>query len=212
MTSSIGSVLIALVVLLLLAPVGQDLNDKATAPAQTITPSKDLLGWQETRWGMTTKEVLQVVTPVPVKLEKRSYLSRGGDGGKPFDRYGYADYHTTIQVLGEDYKAYFYMDVKTDRLMQVTLEPARYGFKDYIPEAAFTQLYEALTQKYGKPIGHEDDRSKGAYTRTEQVSRLRQWVFPTTSIRLYYMGLEDVRMYSLTITYSPSKNKDTDTL
>lgn len=180
--------------------------------AQTASPSKDLLGWQETRWGMTEKELLQAITPAPLKLDKRSYLSRGGDNGKPFDRYGYADYYTTIKVLGEDYRVSFYMDVKTDRLMQVTLEPAIYGSSDYIPEAAFTQLSEALTQKYGTPTGQEDDRSKGAFTRTKQVSRMRQWVFPTSSIRLYYMALEDVRMYSLSVTYSPSKNKDAETL
>lgn len=182
-----------------------------TAAAQT-PPPKDLPGWQETRWGMTTEEVLKAVEPAPVKLDKRAFLSRGGDGGKPFDRYGYADYETTVQVLGEDYKATFYMDVKTDRLMQVTLRPAKYGLKDYISEAAFTQLSEALTQKYGTPTGQEDDRSKGAFTRKEMVSRTRQWVFPTTAIRLHYMGLEDVEMYSLTVTYSPSKNKDADKL
>lgn len=180
---------------------------------QTVTsPSKDLLGWQETRWDMTVNEVLKAVTPTPIKLEERSYLSRGGDDGKPFDRYGYADYYTTVQVLGEDYRVRFYLDAKTDRLMQVTLEPARYGFKDYIPEGAFTALSDALTQKYGEPTGKEDNRKKGAYSGKEQVSRTRQWVFPTTSIRLYYMGLEDVRMYSLTVTYSPSKNKDTHSL
>lgn len=179
------------------------------SPAQPAVPSKDLMGWQQTRWGMSTSEVLQAVTPTPVRLEKRSYLTRGGDAGKPFDRYGYADYYTTVQVSGEEYKVYFYMDAKADRLLTVVLEPARYlSTEEYIPEGAFTGLSEALTQKYGTPTGQDDDRSKSGYTHKNMITRTRQWVFPTTSIRLHYLGLEDIPMYSLKITYSPSKNSD----
>jgi len=156
--------------------------------AQT-TPPSDVLGYRQTRWGMTASELREAIGD---ELEESA--SR-----RDFKKY-YADYHLSdIEIDGDSYQVIFQFDKETDRLAQVLL---RRDCDTFAPPVLAYQSVEALlTRKYGAPTLRSG----------EPLDQVTQWIFPTTSIELMLTFVEGVTSM-ISIRYESATSSNTDNL
>lgn len=168
---------------------------KPTAEAlERAASGKDLLGWQQSWWGMTTDELAQTFGSQLQKLPKRD-IYRGS----------YAEYVISNYKVDNDlYTVIFQMDNRTNRLTQVLVRSEEYS-KEFPYLSAFDRLEALLTQKYG-PVRYQKDGNEGRFVRRE-----RQWVFPTTTIDLSYSFMQGISN-GLTIRYYPTASSDANKL
>jgi hypothetical protein len=176
-----------LALLLLLLP-------QTTAPAQTATSLKDVLGWQEARWGMTTEELQKQFGGKLSKRVKKDYAVKGEK------RYAYADYEIKGLDLADDvFDVDFLMDIDTHQLIGIRVQTAEDKQYDSQARVIFEKVEKSLQQKYGTPGHAENEPGRTISTRT------RRWVFPTTTIELRLL----TGFYNLVlVTYEPTLSKD----
>lgn len=151
---------------------------------------RDLLGWQEARWGMSEKELLEIFKSELKKLPKRENFNKW-----------YADYSIpNYEINGRKYIVYFQMDGETNKLSQILVQD--FAMKaDSSKEIYFNGLEALLTRKYGTPGYTKNDR------KSYLISLSRQWVFPTTTIELGYSWMDEIATI-ITIRYFPTKSGD----
>lgn len=149
--------------------------------------TNDALGWQEARWGMSEKELQDTFKSDLKKLDKRQTY---------FDGENYADYKIPdYEIEGRKYSVFFLMGKESAKLERVvvTLEKASDEKK------LFDELESLLTLKYGEVSYMNNDVDSNI------ISFERQWILPTTTVRLGYLTSPYVT--SLTIQYFPTKPK-----
>jgi hypothetical protein len=154
---------------------------------------KDVIGWQQSWWGMTDEELVQVFGNNLKKLPKRG-LYHG-----MYANYAIENYRVGTDVL----RVVFQMNNKTRRLAQVLISSEEFP-TDSVYLSAFERLEELLSQKYG-PVRYKQDKNESL------VRRERQWVFPTTTIELSYVFIPGVSN-SVTIRYFPTASSDANKL
>jgi len=150
---------------------------------------QDVLGWQDSRWEMSTAEIQAIFKSNVTKLPKRE------DFGTVYVDYAILNY----DIEGGKYTVFFQMDKKTEKLSQVLIRS-----DNKLPsELYFNKLESLLISKYGSPGYKNDDRKP-------VISLDRQWTFSTTTIELSYRwdGLVEFGSQT-TIRYFPTKKRDT---
>ncbi len=143
---------------------------------------------------MSAEELLQTFGPQIKKLPKRD-IYRG-----TYAEYVIPDY----RVESDPYTVIFQMDNRSNRLVQVIIRSGEYS-KDSPYLGAFDRLEALLSQKYGPARYRKDDDNR------RFVKRERQWVFPTTTIELYYTFMQGISS-DLTIRYYPTASSDANKL
>jgi hypothetical protein len=151
-------------------------------------PPPDLLGWQGTRWGMTSDEIAAAVGPELKRMPKPVFFKGC-----------YAeDYLPAIELAGRPFEVLFQKAQSDDRLQQVLFRCK----DDTIGKAAqpqgvlFNSIEELLTRKYGAATLRH---GRPGLDLDASVS----WVFPTTTIELWHLYIARVASI-LTITYFPT--------
>lgn len=179
------------------AEAGRSYRPSAQA-LERAAAGKDVLGWQQSWWGMTTNEIVEAFGSVLKRPQKRETYS-----GK------YVEYEIYNYKVGVDsYTVVFQMDNRTRRLAQIliTWDQESSSSKDSPNTGAFDRLEELLTKKYG-PVRHKRDDEINILG---NISRERTWVFPTTSIDLDYsfsQGVGDTVRIRYYPTVSSEANK-----
>jgi hypothetical protein len=133
-----------------------------SAPAY---PLDDVLGWQNTRWGMTQAEVRRCLeslglplTPLPASYER--VLGAG------------APFKTSVEMAGNHYDGIFLFPDDTTGLGRVLISTVDFSHEHAL--MLHGNLLRALTEKYGRPGKTESQGSMASQT----------WVFKTTTVVL----------------------------
>lgn len=158
--------------------------------ARRIGPD-DLVGWGDTRWGMTDAEL-----NVALGASAQPYVPKEGHEYTGV----YVDRHVPgVSVASVAFNVLLQMDRESRTLVQVlfhsTLDPAG-GMIE------FNQVEEMLMRKYGTPTSRTSPLA-GIATST--------WLFPTTTIVLDQLGFSGVYR-QLTIAYRPTRTSELDVL
>jgi hypothetical protein len=144
-------------------------------------PLDNVLGWQNTRWGMTESEVKGSVESSGLRL-----VSLAGPDGRPLD--AGSPFKTNIRIDGSDYDVIFQFPDEARHLGRVVVRTL-----DFSREHALTlhnSLLRALTETYGLPA--ETD-SRGT------LASMTKWTFRITTVLL--------GMYTDTGTRGPHATK-----
>ncbi|MHB1045799.1 MAG: hypothetical protein ACYC4P_07265 [Thermoanaerobaculia bacterium] len=168
----------------------------ATGP---VAPAPDVLGWQATRWGMSRAELVRLF---PEATAPRSAPGRAdvalGPSPTPTPGKGALEL-ARVDISGGTYRATASFD-DARGLYAVSLVPIEepLGYSGAL--ARFRSLEAALTEKYGQP-----SVSQGSPFPT------RIWTFPSSRIKLWFLGVAEVDHGGLVLTYSrrdPSASKN----
>ena len=129
-----------------------------------MEPPEDVLGWEDTRWGMSTAELDAVIS------KKGAQISDHTDWGRVYDEGDLPRYSERIirsfLFGGHPFMVVFQMANATDRLLEVWVTQ----------HDATHQLTELVRKECEKKFGQPNEKG----TRLEQC----EWVFPTTTIGL----------------------------
>jgi len=138
----------------------------------------DLEGWQDTRWGMTERELVAAINSAELlHIHREDYLSH------------YADYSLpNLDVAGFYFDVTFQMDKNSNRLSQVLIKHDADPHTK--PTKAFSSALKLLTEKLGKP--------ERAGTSDEFV-----WKFPTTTVCLSVYFSEEILSF-VSVIYCPT--------
>ena len=156
------------------------------------TSPTDLLGWQETRWGMSETELVEVLGDRIEHLPKKQYFKYN----TTYTNYFVPEY-TLVQTA---FEVYLQMNDKCGGLSQVLV---RHLDEGSTPHRDFecADLKTALSAKYGPETSSFASREPGL-DRMETT-----WVFPTTTVVLSYSWNEGVST-SLAVRYFPTDKLD----
>lgn len=140
----------------------------------------DLEGWQQTRWGMSDAEIVNAVGGEHIKRNSRANYQNL-----------YSDLHIPNVEVGPYYfDVIFQMEDASERLGQVLIA---YDADDATDLAgALKATRKVLQEKFGEPtrVGTSDDWA---------------WTFPTTTILLSSLAIEDIT-YRVAVIYRPTSN------
>jgi hypothetical protein len=166
--------------------------------AAAQVPPKDVSGWGKIKWTMTPSQAKAVYgpdlhEPVGKPPSGCAVLVKG-----PEPRCLVID----SLPVGEVTLRAVLSTGESDHLRQVAL---------YLPSGtkengAFGTLLNGLTQKYGSPA-HRDSKVVGTEKRESAT-----WIFPSTTIELYWGREELVDFDFLSLTYKAADKKAQDTL
>lgn len=138
----------------------------------------DLPGWGATRWGMTAAQIEAALGERIRRLPGR-WLYGGA----------YADLAVEgVEIGGLGFTAYLQMNAETHRLQQVLLERRRSGA---VP-AAFEQVLDALTRRYGPPAGDCAQAKDGGQPLDYEVT----WRFPSTTLHAKFLDFSTTAVFS----------------
>ncbi len=147
---------------------------------------EDMLGWEDTRWGMSEEELPNTFKSQLKKLPERN---------DAFSR-GYADYVIQdYELEGRKTTVYFVMDDISNKLAEVYVQYQETESRSS-QDAYYNKLETLLTSKYG--INGCKERNKSA------LGERCQWGFSTTTIELSYFWTEKMKYNALTISYRPT--------
>ncbi|WP_193367160.1 hypothetical protein [Pelagibius marinus] len=145
------------------------------APALAL---EDVPGWGATRWGMTADELRAALGSRVTELPGRWVY-----GG------AYAELAVEeVEIGGLTFTAYLQMNDRTERLQQVLLERRRTGA---VP-AAFEQVIDALTSRYGPPAEDCAQAKTGGQPLDYEVT----WRFPTTILHAKFLDFSTTAVFS----------------
>ena len=178
-----------------LALAQQTTTATVTKQLTNSTPN-DVLGWQDSRWGMSKSDI-QKVFPNTTNTQSPKVVC-----GDP-----YADnscVSKNFKLADESFTVLMTID-NTKGLKQITI------VLDQIDSPKtrlmlFEKVEELLTQKYGTVKYQKDNNILDLMIRT------RQWVFPSTIIELQYNYVGKHSISLLTITYKPASESDANKL
>ncbi|HEX7966726.1 MAG TPA: hypothetical protein VF502_00800 [Stellaceae bacterium] len=164
----------------------------AAALAPLVAHADDLPGWDRTRWGMTSPEIVQLYPERAVKLSGRiDFYRLYTDVALRHERFA-----------GYDFTVYFQMDDKTGRLAQVLLERRR----QYATPAVWGDVLAALDRTFGAATQSCERRGNPLAGKPQINERI--WSLPTTTVYASYIdfGVGDSSELSrrLLVRYAPT--------
>ncbi len=137
------------------------------ALAPLVAHAADLKGWDRTRWGMTSREIVALYGNQATPLEES--LDFGPFYSDVVLRHG--------SFAGYDFTVYFQMSNETKRLAQVLLERR----KQYATVAVWRDVVAELEKELGPATKNCDSHGNPALGTPSVLERL--WVLPTTTVR-----------------------------
>jgi hypothetical protein len=161
----------------------------------SVVPSsaqqKDVLGWENSRWGMSERNLISSFGSRLTKLsEPMSFL----------------DLHTdhivaALEIQGQRFTVFFQMNNRTNRLSQVLVRLNEMEAR--LPrDELFSNIDSQLTHQYGSATSRSDERDFKSTIKS--VYLYRTWKFPTTTVELYYGWDSQIYASLLTIRYFPT--------
>jgi|GEM_PF-3146759 len=133
--------------------------------------ANDLPGWDRTRWGMTSSQIMALYG---------AYLTRL-DAPMVFDGLSAELVLRRASFAGLTFIVYFQMSNTTHRLAQVLLERQR----QFATPKDWQATIAALTQAFGPPTARCEDPGRQLEGRPLVVERV--WVMPTTTVRASFL-------------------------
>ncbi len=161
--------------------------------APGFTQPKDVLGWQDARWGMSEKDIISVFGLKAKKLpERQLFLGR------------YVDYAIPEFVIaGKMFTVFFQMDNDSNKLSQVLVRFNEMKSRTS-REDIFNRLVSSLAREYGAPSVKSDER-QSFLVKFNRIRLNRTWKFPTTTVELNYGWDSQIYASLLTIRYFPTQ-------
>ena len=124
---------------------GSPVATPSVQPAQDPNERMDLLGWRDTRWGMTVDQVLKACPEAQEPKEKPGALH-------------YPNMHTTcllvvpdLEIAGKTFVARFLFADDTKLLRMVLLRLTSPGYSGSDACKPYDQVALAIIAKYGQP-------------------------------------------------------------
>ena len=157
----------------------------------------DVLGWQQSWWGMTEDELMKAFGPTLKRLSARQMYDNA-----------YAQYIIpNYKLQDESYTVVFQMGTLSNRLVQVLIKADNLP-KDSPILKTVDAIVTLLSQRYG-PSESANDQSH-----VNHIVRHRQWIFPGTTIELSYSFVNLLRtpFHHFTIRYFATPASDADKL
>lgn len=155
------------------------------------TKPKDIYGWDNLRWGMSTDEVENILGKDVKKREIRNDEK---------DNMSSSLLLRNINIGQRKFRASFWMDNKTKKLTRIVFvpegQPSKYQWVE-----TFIDTENYLVDKYGDPNIEETSNDPG-------TSADRKWIFPSTEIELSYLRIEDSEL--LLLVFSKTENTEID--
>jgi hypothetical protein len=159
--------------------------DKATTTSELTSESSstDVLGWQQTRWGMTADEIIAAVGSHIRKVPRE-----GGDGDSWYSELCIPD----VEIGDYPFFVQFQMDKVTGTLRRVVIKHE--GELDKEPTGALNTARRVLSERFGKP-------------KREGTSDTLVWAFPTTTIDLSMSNI----LAQVSVAFNPTSIAPTQT-
>ena len=167
---------------------------KLPAIAQTQSMPQDVLGWQETKWGMSEGEIFKAFRSSLKPLPK----NKAPQGN--FMEHCIPDY----MIEGINFTVLFKMDDRTKGLNEVMISHAE--MPSLPNNIGFDRIASLLARKYGQPSQEKNQKEGGIEKRSAE------WIFPTTTITLSHSFFKVPQLMMLTIKYIPTKGGDVNKL
>jgi hypothetical protein len=146
-----------------------------------MSENTDLLGWQQTRWGMTDEEI---VASVGVQQLRRTARSTSTNV-----------YHEliipSVDVGRYPYDVQFQMSNSTNRLIQVLLKHDAEELSS-LPTRQLDSARKLLSEKFGPP-------------RRDGTSEDWVWAFPSTTIMLQTFFIEEIVSSAIIRFFAPGE-------
>jgi len=152
-----------------------------------FSQKRDILGWENTCWGMKEEDIIRVFGSKLQKLSERKEYTQAG---------GYVDYVIPKYEKG-DFSVLFLMNNKTRLLSEVYIkynkENSNISF-----ETQFRRLKVLLDQKYGTASYNKDEKDDSS------IYLFSKWEFETTTIELSHLWSPLTKTLVFGISYIPS--------
>lgn len=142
---------------------------------RTVAKSNDVLGWQETRWGMKKADIKRVLA---------RYVAADDETKATTEPRLICDKLcalTRYQVANESFFVEFGFDGTTNGLNSVNLQALNAKY----PQSLFEELEKLLTMKYGA-FTYTENKSVGSLVDTSH-----HWSFRSTTIELRHRSTRD---------------------
>jgi hypothetical protein len=154
-------------------------------------PPTDVLGWQNTRWGMTEPEVRKTLEAQRFRLVPQTPSESRHSGAS-------APFRTHLKIAPCDYKVVFVFSDVTRRLSYLYLAPSSTDKAGQIlwesARECHAGLLRLLTDKYGTPTSLPTASDPN-----------HAWVFTSTRIKLYEVPERKVMNdATLSLVYEPT--------
>ena len=138
-------------------------------PRLALARLQDVDGWDKARWGMAEDELIKAFEGQIAKLPETS-TSRND---RMYSDLGIDD----LEIRGNKYQIRFYMDNRTNGLIQVSIAPKQ----GTASVDLFKSLERMLVEEYGAPGYKDNEKSK------KMERYRREWSFRRTVIELVYL-------------------------
>ena len=147
---------------------------------------KDVLGWEDTRWGMTAEDIAKLLGE---RAKRVPSVKVYGDW--------YYLYTVPVNLKGQTYTAILLMDYSTAKLVRVDVRLDQY--ESPTPrEDVFNAFDALLTQQYGQPDSKQDERL------SDRRGIGNTWKFPTSTVELWLYWRNDDHTGNVGISYFPT--------
>lgn len=141
----------------------------------------DLLGWQNTRWGMTEEEIIEHMPDAPFQPVPHQ------DFGTAYCKL----ILSRVKIGDSAFEVLMQMNKDTDRLSHVLIKND--GDPSYAADkTVFNDTLRILTERFGKP----------ARTAT---SNAYNWTHPTTTVELFTIEIKDI-LCRIAVSFRPTEN------
>ena len=162
----------------------------STLEINAVTKPRDVYGWDNVRWGMTTSEVEHTLGK---NVKKRKIRHDATDKM-------YSGLELKGILMGEtELRASLWMSADTRKLTRIVFipneQPSRYEWAE-----TFINLENYLVDKYGDPDIEKTSNDPG-------TSADRKWIFPSTEIELSYLKLEESELLLLVFSEANHTSK-----
>lgn len=177
----------------------QQKKSRTVTKQATNNTQKDVLGWQEARWGMTKADIKKIFSKYVSSQTSQSAVINKETRLVCDNLCALIDY----KIADELFLVSFKFDDKTKRLSEVSIENS--GARR--PTQLFDELQKLLTFKYGV-FKHSSDGSLGSL-----VDHSLLWSFPSTIIELKqrYLKRDSTSSYTQ-IFFKPARLSDANKL
>ncbi len=177
-------------------PSAKSAGKKPTTPEAPgkLSKAADVGGWGKVKWGMTTA---QVKTLYPGILQASDEAKEDAEYVGRLSAKNFAIGHLEMNLSVESRAG-------SDRISRIAFELPE-GTRA-TPGAAFTDLHNALTVKYGPPT-HES-REEGSKT----ISHTSTWNFRSTTIDLLWIEVTGIHFNIVQLLYTGADKKAQDAL
>ena len=161
-----------------------------TCAATCHPQQKDVLGWEDSRWGMSETRLVNTLGARLTKLPKpQSFLDL------------HVDHVIALELQGEQFTVFFQMENRTNTLSQVLVRLDEMETRQP-REDLFTKLEFWLTKQYGPATSRSNERDSRSAIKSLALNRT--WKFLTTTVELAYEWDNQIYASLLTVRYFPT--------